>query len=233
MGYWKNILPKGLFNWLETTRKNTIGKPQLTYSGEGEDLILERLVKHLAKGTYVDIGCYHPKVGSNTYKLFKRGWQGINIDPNPNTIELFNRYRPHDTNLNIGISKSNQVLSYYEFSESAVSTFSEQFYKLRLEQGAEFIGKKDISTTTLEAVFDQYLNGKTLDVLDIDTEGTDVEVLMSNNWEKYRPTVILVEDQEEHINNFNDLPTYQYLHPKGYQLIAKTISTAIYLLKSE
>jgi len=46
MGYWKNILPKGLFNWLETTRKNTIGKPQLTYSGEGEDLILERLVKH-------------------------------------------------------------------------------------------------------------------------------------------------------------------------------------------
>ena len=109
MGYWKNILPKGLFNWLETTRKNTIGKPQLTYSGEGEDLILERLVKHLSKGTYVDIGCYHPKVGSNTYKLFKRGWQGINIDPNPNTIELFNRYRPHDTNLNIGISKDYNV----------------------------------------------------------------------------------------------------------------------------
>ena len=73
MGYWKNILPKGLYNKLENTRKNLIGKPQLTYSGEGEDLIIERLVKHLSKGTYVDIGCYHPKVGSNTFKLFKKG----------------------------------------------------------------------------------------------------------------------------------------------------------------
>ncbi len=231
MGYWKNILPKGLYNKLENTRKNLIGKPQLTYSGEGEDLIIERLVKHLSKGTYVDIGCYHPKVGSNTFKLFKKGWTGINIDPNPNTIRLFNQFRPKDINLNIGISKSNQVLTYFEFTESAVSTFSEEFYKLRLEQGAEFIGKTSISTTTLADVFDQHLNGRNIDVLDIDTEGTDVEVLMSNNWDKYKPTVILVEDQEEHIDNFNDLPTYQYLHPKGYQLVAKTISTAIYLLK--
>ena len=231
MGYWKNILPKGLYNKLENTRKNLIGKPQLTYSGEGEDLIIERLVKHLSKGTYVDIGCYHPKVGSNTFKLFKKGWTGINIDPNPNTIRLFNQFRPKDINLNIGISKSNQVLTYFEFTESAVSTFSEEFYKLRLEQGAEFIGKTSISTTTLADVFDQHLNGRNIDVLDIDTEGTDVEVLMSNNWDKYKPTIILVEDQEEHIDNFNDLPTYQYLHPKGYQLVAKTISTAIYLLK--
>lgn len=231
MGYWKNILPKGLYNKLENTRKNLIGKPQLTYSGEGEDLIVERLVKHLSKGTYVDIGCYHPKVGSNTFKLFKKGWTGINIDPNPNTIRLFNQFRPKDINLNIGISKSNQMLTYFEFTESAVSTFSEEFYKLRVEQGAEFIGKTSISTTTLADVFDQYLNGRNIDVLDIDTEGTDVEVLMSNNWDKYKPTVILVEDQEEHIDNFNDLPTYQYLHPKGYQLVAKTISTAIYLLK--
>ena len=133
MGYWKNILPKGLYNKLENTRKNLIGKPQLTYSGEGEDLIIERLVKHLSKGTYVDIGCYHPKVGSNTFKLFKKGWTGINIDPNPNTIRLFNQFRPKDINLNIGISKSNQVLTYFEFTESAVSTFSETLLGLEIQ----------------------------------------------------------------------------------------------------
>ena len=42
MGYWKDKLPTWLFDFIETKRKNWIGKPQLTYSGEAEDLIIEK-----------------------------------------------------------------------------------------------------------------------------------------------------------------------------------------------
>ena len=231
MGYWKDKLPSWLFDTLENSRKNWFGKPKLTYSGEGEDLIIEKCMKLVKKGLYVDVGCYHPKVGSNTFRIFKKGWSGINIDPNPETIRLFKKYRPNDINLNIGISESGETLTYYEFSESAVSTFSEEFYKMRLEQGSKYVGSKDIPTKTLADVFDQHLNGRHIDVLDVDTEGIDVQVLKSNNWDKYKPSMILVEDQDETVDNPAQLETYKLLHPMGYQLIAKTMSTAIYLLK--
>ena len=55
-----------------------------------------------------------------------------------------------------------------------------------------------------------------------------IQVLKSNNWEKYKPSVILVEDQDEDIENLENLETYKFLKPLGYRLIAKTISTAIY-----
>ena len=47
---------------------------------EGEDLIIAELTKNLEKGFYVDAGCYHPLHLSNTYLLYKKKWNGINID---------------------------------------------------------------------------------------------------------------------------------------------------------
>ncbi|HEY1045599.1 MAG TPA: FkbM family methyltransferase [Bacteroidia bacterium] len=230
MGYWKDKLPTWLFDYLEGKRKDWFGKPKKTYSGEGEDLIIEKFIKGKRNGVYVDVGCYHPKVGSNTFKLFKKGWSGINIDPNPNTIKTFNQYRPGDINLNIGISESGQKLVYHEFKESAVSTFSEEFYQLRLQQGAQYIGSTTIETKTLADVFNQYLGDKKIDVLDIDTEGIDIEVLRSNDWTKFKPQLILVEDQDDNISNLTELESYKFLAPLGYKLIAKTMSTAIYSL---
>jgi len=230
MGFWKNILPSSVFNTLENLRKDIIGKPKISFSGEGEDLILEKFTRKINKGFYVDVGCYHPKVGSNTFKLYKKGWDGINIDPNPQTIKKFNHYRPNDINLNVGISENGESLTYYEFEETAISTFSEVFYNLRIDQGAKFVKKSEVKTFKLEDIFDKYLNGRNIDVLDIDAEGIDIEVLKSNNWQKYKPTIILVEDQDEEIDNFNNLETYKLLSPYGYKLQAKTISTAIFSL---
>jgi len=35
------------------------------------------------RGFYVDVGAYQPQSGSNTYKLYLKGWSGITIEPNP------------------------------------------------------------------------------------------------------------------------------------------------------
>ena len=61
------------------------------YNGSqfGEEEILEKLFKKNFKGTYLDIGCFHPTKFNNTNKLYKAGWTGINIDLNPFTIDLF------------------------------------------------------------------------------------------------------------------------------------------------
>ena len=86
--------------------------PLNTYSTFGEDLILEKFLKK-KNGFYVDIGCYHPYEGNNTYLLYKKGWTGINIDLNPYSIELFNFSRPNDINLNFAVSLSSKKIKFY------------------------------------------------------------------------------------------------------------------------
>jgi len=53
--------------------------PKKTYSMYGEDLFIKEFFKKKQIGFYVDVGCYHPIDGSNTYLLYKKGWKGVNI----------------------------------------------------------------------------------------------------------------------------------------------------------
>ena len=64
--------------------------PKKTYSQWGEDLFALKHFKNLDKGFYVDVGAYHPFFWNNTQLLFKKNWEGINIDINPASIEIFN-----------------------------------------------------------------------------------------------------------------------------------------------
>ena len=59
------------------------------YSQWGEDLEIIKFFSNKKTGTYLDIGCFHPFLLSNTYLLYKKGWTGINIDMNPTSIDLF------------------------------------------------------------------------------------------------------------------------------------------------
>ena len=79
----------------------------------GEDLKIKDFFKRKKKGIYVDIGCYHPLDGSNTYLLYKKGWSGINVDVNKTSIELFNIARKKDINLNIAISNSSKKVKVF------------------------------------------------------------------------------------------------------------------------
>ena len=49
----------------------------------GEEKSLNKLLKNRNKGTYLDVGCFHPTKFNNTNMLYRSGWSGINIDLNP------------------------------------------------------------------------------------------------------------------------------------------------------
>ena len=67
-----------------------------SYSFLGEDLVVKNFFKNKKNGFYIDIGCFHPLEGNNTQLLFKKGWNGINVDVNSLTIDLFNQSRKKD-----------------------------------------------------------------------------------------------------------------------------------------
>mgnify|MGYP000843943371 FL=1 len=69
---------------------------------------------------------------------------------------------------------------------------------------------------------------KEIDFLSIDVESLDFDVLISNNWEKYLPKVILIEDLNFNHNITNESEISRYLSEKNYKFFAKTVNTLFF-----
>ncbi|MFA6601250.1 MAG: FkbM family methyltransferase [Candidatus Paceibacterota bacterium] len=204
-----------------------------SYSQEGEDMVLNKIFGGKNRGFYVDVGAHHPYRFSNTYFFYKKGWRGINIDPNPGTVALFSKKRPRDINLEIGISSKNGTMKYYEFSEPALNSFSEALSQERNRlSGCRIVFIKEVPVVRLDKVLDENIrDGQTIDFMSIDVEGHELEVLKSNNWSKYRPTVILVEILDFDMIRPSQSEIFNLLVSLGYKLYAKTGLTNIFILK--
>lgn len=200
------------------------------YSQEGEDMILQRIFADKERGFYVDVGAHHPRRFSNTYKLYKLGWRGINIEPNPDAFNLFVKERPSDINLNIGISTEAGFLKYHMFDEPALNSFDETVVKQRLDETQyKLIGTVDVNVVPLKNILDKYLEANTqIDFMTVDVEGLDLDVLQSNEWSKYKPKWVLVEQLNQQDLEILDFDMHHFMKSKGYVLFAKTYNTLFY-----
>ena len=93
--------------------KNKYFLKKKSYSMDGEDIAIEQYIKKKSKGFYVDIGAHHPIQRNNTQLLFQKGWEGINIDINNFSIDLFNFLRPNDLNILTAISDKEGEIIFY------------------------------------------------------------------------------------------------------------------------
>lgn len=62
----------------------------------------------------------------------------------------------------------------------------------------------------------------------IDVEGHDFSVLKSNNWELFRPELVLIECFNANMDLFFESEVHNFLNEKGYVFFAKTINTVFY-----
>jgi FkbM family methyltransferase len=210
------------FQFMLTHLKQSLrlkGFSRKTFSADGEDLILEKQIfGGKNTGFYVDVGSLHPKYVSNTYKLYKRGWSGINIDPNPTTQKLFKYYRSRDINLNIGVAMKEDLLTYYEFEFQGLNSFDADYAQFRVnEKGNKIMKKSKVKCFPLEKILSEHLpSGTEIDLLDVDVEGFDLSVLKSNDWNKFKPRVILVEDRDFR-EKMESSDIFQFLKKQGYK----------------
>ena len=203
---------------------------QISFAQEAEDLILSHHFRGKSDGLYIDIGAHHPFRFSNTYFFYKRGWHGINIDANPISIKAFKKHRPNDINLNIGISDKEEVLNYYMFNEPALNTFSTKMLeKYKNDKHYKVVEERSIGLSPLSKILDKYLIAETkIDFMNVDVEGFDLKVLKSNNWDKYRPKLIVVESFSGDLSHIGDCPVFRFLNDKNYKLVSKMTNSFIY-----
>lgn len=201
-------------------REDPAHKPHLSYSQQGEDLTLLRLLGNKAEGFFVDVGAFHPIKYSNTYIFYNKGWRGINVEPNPDVQKEFKKHRPGDMTLNTAVGSSAAKLSYYKFNHPAVNSFSaEHVEKWKKMPGFKLEEVVEVEVQKLSTLLDNHLpKGKKIDFMTVDVEDFDLQVLKSNDWNLYRPILLLVEEDLIQYPTFKDSPIVSYLDSKNYSL---------------
>lgn len=206
----KKLIPSSWHYTLSNVKRRIFGYTR--YAQFGEDTVLLELFKDKNDGRYVDVGAHHPYRYSNTYLLFKKGWHGVNIDPNPHTIELFNKARSTDKNICAGVGREG-TLTYYRFSDPAVNTFKkEEAEKWKGKSFLKFLGTTEVEIQPLSQLVDG-----SFDLLTIDAEGMDLEVLQSYDWEHYPKAIVIEGEGSKH-----------FLLQKGYTLHTERGASCIY-----
>jgi len=208
----KKIIPVAWHYPLSQFKRAVVGYS--TYSQFGEDAVLAQLFKDAPRGVYIDVGAHHPYRYSNTYLLFKKGWHGTNIDASAQAIRLFDKARPHDTNVCSGVGAAGELV-YYEFSDPAFNTFNKAEAEVTKQKSfVSFVGERRLPVWPLST----FVQGP-FDLLTVDVEGMDREVLESYDW-RYIPRVVVVEGEE----------CTDFLASKGYTLHARCGKSTIYVL---
>jgi hypothetical protein len=168
---------------------------ELSHSQFGEDMILRSLFQHVERGVYVDIGSHHPVYYSNTHYFYQRGWRGLNVDANPGTKHLFDVLRPRDANVEACVGLvDGETVEFFEFDRPALNTTDPKMARYAQEHGgARLVSRRRMTTATLRSLVGRHLPGARIDLLNIDIEGLDERVLLSNDWSSLRPRALVFE----------------------------------------
>jgi FkbM family methyltransferase len=172
-------------------------------------------------GFYVDVGAFHPTLHSNTYFFYLNGWRGINVEARPGSKALFDKVRPRDVNLEVGVSRERGSLTYYFIGEdSTMNSFSPDF--LREIKMLEHVRSQiPVPTLPLVEILERHLPpGQAIDFMNVDVEGHDFEVLESNDWKQFRPRIIVVEDESL---DPRESQIVRMMNEHGYELCAQNV----------
>lgn len=173
-------------------KREDLATYRISYAQNFEDILLARAFTG-EKGFYIDVGASHPTFHSVTKLFYDRGWNGINIEPNPDMYALLAAERPRDVNVNVGIADHPGLLTFYEFTDdrNELSTFHPEAAAYFRSQG-NVLAERPVAVTTLADVCERYVTGE-IDFLKIDVECLELQVIQGGDWKRWRPRVVLLE----------------------------------------
>lgn len=179
--------------------------------------------------SYIDAGACHPHVRSNTMTFYENGSRGINIEANVALKDEFEKYRPEDINLFVGLADTPGEMMFYRADTPDLNTLSIdsiQWYQKQFN--AKYDSGIKIKVTTLNDIVNDYCSGIFPDFLDIDIEGMDEVVLESVDFSKSSPLLICTECP---ISVANKILMDKECEGGGYVPYSRVTCNTIYLRK--
>lgn len=167
------------------------------YAQRGEDKKLCDLLSRDgrlgdAPGFYVDIGAWEPTLDSVTKHFYDRGWRGINVEPVPHYYQKLAAERSRDINLQLAIGETFEVREFTWIEGTGLSTFHDEH--ARNGSNGRVAHRFAVQVVTLGGLCHAWVpHGQEIDFLKVDVEGWEREVLVGNDWKRFRPRVLVIE----------------------------------------
>lgn len=165
----------------------------ISYAQNYEDVMLRRVLKSVSRGFYVDVGAAWPDEHSVTKAFYDQGWSGINIEPNPRFHAALSEARPRDVNLRIAVGEHSGEVVMNIIDGTGLSSVDDSIAQGHIEAGWN-LERQTVKMERLADILDEHVPpGQEINFLKVDVEGLEEQALRGNDWQKFRPWVVLVE----------------------------------------
>lgn len=181
------------------------------FSQFGED---RWIVEHLALpvyGTFVEVGAADGVENSNTLYFERAGWRGILIEPDPRSYPVCKINRPIATVYDCAIGSTPGRAAFVLDKEPTWSGLART---------------EGMRHPVMVRRLDELLGGKSVDLLSIDTEGTEIDVFESLG--EIRPSIIIAEFNTIGLPD-NGAELSWAIVPKGYALVHRSEVNLIFV----
>jgi len=163
-----------------------------------------------APGTFVEVGANDPILLSQTRDLERRGWNGILIEPLREYAEQLRSGRLARVFQVAAGAPEDEGKKLPLLVAGALSTLEPSIVEDVRPSEIRQVPVRTLDSILAEAGLDR------VDFLSIDVEGAELAVLRGFSIARYRPRLILVED------DVHDLTKHAYLAAHGYKLVRRT-----------
>ena len=168
-------------------------RQMISYAQNFEDVTLWRALRDIRNGHYVDVGALHPELDSVTKWFYDQGWSGINLEPVPEMFAVIKAARSRDINIQAAAGAAPAV------AEMAVVPDSMGLSSLDVTSVSANVAFPhkivEVEVRPLRDVLEPFA-GQDIHFLKIDAEGTEHEVLLGMDFNRFRPWIVVIEATE-------------------------------------
>lgn len=193
----------------------------------GEDKALNRIFDK-SDGIAVEVGGFDGVTGSNTFFFERIGWKTMIIEPNPTLIKKIQHARSavvfecavgeHDGEISLNIPTGGETLS-------SVTTDAWQMQRMLSAGPVTTIA---VRQRRLDDVLQEAGVGA-IDFITIDVEGYELAALKGFNLARWRPRIVILEDNSS--GRSEDIPLY--MEQRGYIRFRTSGCNDWYCLKTD
>lgn len=202
------------------------------YSQSGEQSIILEFFRDLPTGHFLDVGAYDGVTYSNTKALEDLGWEGVCVEPNPDSAALCAQARRRSRVMPVAcVADPNVRDVIFRIPPlpvlSTLSTANDEDVRRICENcGVPFTGyvERRIPAMTIDQILD-YARLPRLDFLSIDTEWHNPQTLAGCDLARWSPRLVCIEAN----GTDEQLPIAAQMERQGYRMLVRHVNNDFYV----